>query len=64
MVTMLVITPVPVANEGPFMETYETWLAESSSGRGEIDRGGRRVNWEPEEIIDKEITWRREEKEC
>lgn len=31
---MLAIRPVPVGEEGPFMGTYETWLAERAALRG------------------------------
>lgn len=40
MLAMWAITPVPVRDEGPFMETYETWLAESSSVQAGTDRTG------------------------
>lgn len=48
-VSMLAIRPVPVGEEGPFMGTYETWLAERAALRGGgaawIQRG-RKVNAE------------------
>lgn len=43
--------PMPVGHGGQFMETYETWLAKSISGRGLADGRGRKVNWGPGEIV-------------
>lgn len=40
MLAMWAITPAPVRDESPFMETYETWLAESSSVWAGTDRTG------------------------
>lgn len=42
MLAMWAITPLPVCDEGPFMETHETWLAESRSVRPDWqNRAGR-----------------------